>query len=156
MFNDDIPLGVVRAWVEENLAGGCECPACGQRAKIYPRSLYASLALVMIRAYQTAGRDEFHQPTTVRTTGGDYAKLRWWKLVEDLHERREDGGRAGWWRVTALGEAWVLGRVGVPRTVLVYNNQMRGVDETREQTWMIQDALGTKFNYAELMRPVVI
>ena len=75
-------------------------------------------------------------------------KLRYWGLLEEELELRPDGGRAGWWRVTELGEWFVLKEATVPRYARIYDN--RCLSLVGDQV-SITDALGTKFNYDDLM-----
>jgi hypothetical protein len=152
VFGDEETLGEARRWLRERaMGGGANCPLCHQHAKIYHRPINAAMARMMIDAWRVAGHGEFHQPTQVPGPGGDYAKLRYWGLIEDVGKLRADGGKAGWWRITDLGEAWVRGLIGVPKYVYVYDNKLLRFDQDCEQNWSIRDALGERFDYEELM-----
>lgn len=151
-FSDGVTLGAARQWLRDQVRDeGAICPCCRQMAKVYKRSINATQARALIAAWKAVGRMDFHQPTILKELpGGDYAKLRFWGLIEDLQERREDGGRGGWWRITDLGEAWARGKIGVPRHAYVYNNQLLYLDDSEGEI-MVRDALGEKFDYDELM-----
>ena len=92
-----------------------------------------------------------HLPTQIGARSREEGKLRYWGLVEeqvDIH--REDGGRSGFWRLTPAGRAWVTRQATVPKYVAVYNNT---VLRRYGEGISIDDALGRKFNYSELMAP---
>jgi hypothetical protein len=82
--------------------------------------------------------------------GGDAVKLRFWELLEREKSERDDGSdRVGRYRITDLGEKFVEGGVAVPKYAYTYNQLLLRMSE---QTITIQQALGKKFNYSELMR----
>ena len=56
---------------------------------------------------------------------------------------------SGYWRVTDKGRGFLALQITVPKTAVVYNNRL----ERLEGVFItIQEALGKKFNYEELMR----
>ena len=57
---------------------------------------------------------------------GDAAKLVYWGLIEEEALQREDGGRAGWWRVTAYGERFLKGLIRVPKYARVFDEPVAG------------------------------
>lgn len=127
-----------------------ECPVCTQLAKIYKRQINAGSARALIVAYRTYGKEYGHVPSLehIARIGGEWAGLARWSLVEELQEKREDGGRAGWWRVTDLGERFVLDTLRVPKYVRIYDNRVLGHEG---ELVGIRDALGHTFDYTELM-----
>lgn len=144
----DMTLAEARLFVHEHLAEGVQCPACGQRAKIYPRTIHATMARELIHIYRTQGTGWFHLPSVIGHNGGDVTKCRYWGLLQEDDARREDGGRAGHWHLTGLGVDFVKGRVSVAKHAHLYNGKLLGLtgDQVR-----ITDCLGKKFNYAVLM-----
>lgn len=131
--------------------GGGICPCCQQGVKVYKRKLASSAAYGLITMYRHHGTAFGHAPTTadLARLGGELARLSLWGLLEEKSEMRDDGGRAGWWRVTERGEAFVQNRCRVPKHVRVYAGQVLGLDNI--ETTSVLEALGDKFNYAELM-----
>jgi hypothetical protein len=127
---------------------GVTCPTCGQYAKVYRRRLNGQMAKALIAIYRAAAKDWVHIRTIVGSARADEAKLRYWGLLEEGNERREDGGRAGYWRVTDDGEKFILLRLAVPTYALVYDGQCIDHDGPDID---IKEALATRFNYAELM-----
>lgn len=137
-----------REWLHENRDDGVSCPSCEQFVKVYRRKINSAMGRALILFYQKNKTEWFHLPSAIGY-GGDAAKLRYWGFIEELKELREDGGRAGYWRVTEDGEQWLLGRTKAPKYALVYNSKLLGLDDEEHAT--ITDALGTKFDYNELM-----
>jgi hypothetical protein len=150
-----------KAWVQLNMRYGVTCPCCGQLAKVYRRSLHSTMALALIMLYhhfKQHPRDRWVHVNAflvkVRRhssiAGGDAVKLRFWELLEREKSERDDGSdRVGRYRITDLGEKFVEGGVAVPKYAYTYNQLLLRMSE---QTITIQQALGKKFNYSELMR----
>lgn len=137
-----------REWLDENRDEGVSCPSCDQFVKVYRRKINSGMAQAIITMYNRAGTEEFvHTPSLVRSH--EVGQLAWWGFIEEEKVLREDGGRAGYWRVTPAGEQWVLGRTKAAKYALVYNGKLLGLDD--EETVVIADSLGSKFNYNELM-----
>ena len=76
-------------------------------------------------------------------------KLRW-GLVEESSEVRADGGRAGWWRITADGRRWLLGQSRVPRHAQVYDGRLLRLERDGESV-SVRDALGDRFDLDVLL-----
>lgn len=146
--NDTIQAGKV--WLRSKLDKGADCPLCGQRAQLYKRKINSGAARGLITMWHMYGQQWGHLPSTANLArlGGEFSRLALWGLVEEATEKREDGGRAGYWRITDAGVEFIKGRKSLPTYALVYNGKRRGFDGP---SVTIQDALGDKFNYAELM-----
>jgi hypothetical protein len=144
---DDASLAQARDWLTERLDAGGACPCCRQHAERYNRPLHAKMAADLIRMAVRFGVGRaFH----VRELGGhpgDFAKLALWGLIADLGERRPDGGRAGWWRVTVAGARFVAGHSRVPAHCLVYAGEVQAWDP---KLVGIEEALGKRFRVDEL------
>jgi hypothetical protein len=140
-------------WVELREGVSTTCPCCEQTAKVYRRALHAEMARLLIKLFWLGGgalREWVHvQKLYTRGSSGDYAKLRFWGLVEPSDHRTQEQNAAGHWRVTERGVDFVLGRISVQSHVLVYNNQK--VDDDHEARITITDALGDRFDYQALM-----
>jgi hypothetical protein len=149
-MRDSVSLGEARNWLRERVDEGESCPLCSQFAKVYRRKIHSTMARDLIRLYREVGADEWvHVPTVLGSSGGDLAKTVYWGLIEELPGVREDGStRVGWWSITQLGKFYVLGRVLVPKYARIYNGRLLDLVGDRVG---IQDALGDKFNYSELM-----
>lgn len=72
-------------------------------------------------------------------------------LIEEERVNRPDGGRAGYWRVTPLGERFVKQGVALPTYALIYDGRVLGLEGP---PLYIHQTLSKKFNYNELMAGV--
>lgn len=149
MFSDDMTLAEARARLVELIAEGVRCPVCDQHAQSYRWSLYASAVRLLVRLWWAGGTTEFIESKTVKMPGqgGDVSRLRHWGLVEQAPQR-PDGGKSGWWRVTQLGEDFVLDKERLPKYVYVFDGECLA---TNGQLVGIKDALGKNFNYVEML-----
>ena len=138
-----------RLWEKLERGEIVTCYCCGQTCKIYPRKINSGMARSLIQMYQLGGRDWVHLPTRLNLRSREEGKLAYWGLVEEQKVVRSDGGRAGWWRITEKGEAFVKNQLQVPKIAMVYNGTVREFDDS--QMVGIKDALGDKFSYDELM-----
>jgi hypothetical protein len=146
----EAPLWLHKAWLDQQLQDGKieTCMLCGGRVKIYKRHLSDLMAKTLIMMYKRAGRDFIHVPSLPNPTR-ETSKMAWWGLVEEEHRIRDDGGRAGYWRLTALGERFVLKRA----KVLKYRYEFHGDPIGEEGPEIdIEDALREPFSYRNLMR----
>lgn len=149
-FNEWSPLSVVKTWLQQRIDDGQSCPCCGQLAKVYRRKIHATMARDLVTAYRTAGYEWFHLPTVLGGRHqGDFPKLAHWQLIEEMPAVRDDGSpRAGWWRITPKGAAFVRDLARVQKYARIYNGQ---VLELTGDPVGIRDALGTRFRYDDLM-----
>lgn len=144
---DSDTVGDARDWLVRNLGHGVMCPVCGQNAKVYRRKINSGMAKSLILIFRIAGEGWIH----VRVIGAksrEEGKLAYWGLLEEQRAARPDGGRAGYWRLTRRGVLYVRGQLAVPKYAVVYDGQCLSFEGPQVK---IQDALGTEFNYADLM-----
>jgi len=146
-------------------ASGVACPCCEQLVKVYRRKINVAMAMVLIALVKKAkavGQIEWiHVPSFIRMipfppnfpvgNGGDWSKLRFWDLIEARPGARDDGSkRNGYYRVTPKGVAFVERKIRVPVSMFVTNQKVLGTDDSKLVD--IDDALGKKFRYDELMQ----
>lgn len=142
---------MVAAWEK----GTC-CPSCGQFVKVYRRKLNSAMAVALISVYRY-----FEQPSadewlhvakhlvSRKIQRSDEAKLVYWDLLRPLSAERPDGSkRNGFYKITEKGRQFVRGEINVPAYVNVFNQTVYGFSD---ETTSIVEALGSRFNYAELM-----
>lgn len=146
---DSTPLRIARDWTRKRADEGVDCPCCTQRVQVYKRKLNSGMARSLIAMYALARTDWIHVPTAIGARSREEGKLAYWGLVEESPDPREDGGRAGWWRVTDRGKQFVLGHITIPMYARIYDGKVLGYDGAFVD---IKAALGTKFNYDQLMR----
>lgn len=145
---DSIQAG--KQWLLKQLEDGAPCPLCGQHAKMYKRKINSGMAKSLIHMYRIAGTGWVHV-SAIGAHSREEGKLAYWGLLEEQKASGTHGGRAGYWRVTDKGEAFLLGKISVPKYAKVYDGRVFGFEGDRV---VIEDALGTKFNYNDLMTGV--
>ena len=163
---DNASLDEAKQWLRLRFEDGASCPLCSQHVKLYKRKLNSSMAVVLSIIYKAFRKVDFdkaiwlHVPSHLNNVGlpagvaasvrGDWAKLKFWGLIEEKGDVRMDGSsRAGYWRITDVGKMFVESSMRVPKYVFIYNGGriFRNVED--EVTF--KEALGDKFSYAELM-----
>lgn len=148
-------LKEAKEYLKSNIGEGTKCPCCGQFVKLYTRKLNSSMAYALILIYKSPFQGFFHVedylksincPSSIR---GDFAKLRWWNLIEQFKGEREDGSkRVGHYRITTLGKNFTRGFCTVKESIRLYNQGFYGFSGNEID---IKRALKNKFNYNELM-----
>lgn len=154
-FEDRVPgpddtVADARTWVQACSLEGVNCPVCGQRAQTYRRKITGRSARALVTIYRAGGLDFVHVPTVLggQVQRADEAKMVHWGLIEEEKTLRPDGGRAGWWRVTPKGLAFMRGEVEVKKYALIYDSRCVG----QEGEWVsFEDCLGVPFDLAELL-----
>lgn len=139
-----------KEWLRSQIRIGAPCPLCNQHAKMYRRKINSGMAHSLIRMYRTAGTGWIHVKL-IGAQSREEGKLAYWGLVEEQAGSGIHGGRAGYWRVTPQGVSFLRGHCKVPKYALVYNGKVFGHEG---QPVGIKEALGTKFNYDDLMAGV--
>lgn len=149
-----------RDWLRERLEDGTECPCCRQHVQVYYRQINSGMAFGAVQLLRAHNREPFefvHLPTVIGRRSAEESKLRYWDLAEEEIERRPDGGRSGWWRLTPEGVEWASGRSRVPFYALVYNGRLVRHQNVSKSGRLrpdvhVREALGHHFNYDALMR----
>lgn len=150
--DDTWTLGATKDWLRDLVDEGARCPCCGQHAKVYKRSIHASMAVGLLHMYRAGPA---HHPYSLRehvpaSLGrGDVAKLRYWGLLVPAELPTHGSRREGDYMVTRNGLLWLRDALAVPKYVRVYDSERLG--EPFGEPWGIRDALGEKFDYEELM-----
>lgn len=154
-------LEEARAFVQKHLANGAKCPCCGQFAKLYKRKLNSTMAYALVLIYRHFKANPQHTWIHVASflvnakrdssiAGGDVVKLRHWGLLERGEGERDDGSeRVGRYRITELGRSFVEGKISVSRYAYLFNQMLMRLSDDMTT---IQQALGDRFSYAELMK----
>ena len=134
---------------------GVVCKCCGQLVKVYPRQVYKTIAVRLIKLYrlhQTGAAEYYHLSKigTPTNGGGDFTKLRYWRLIEQRPDLEDPDKKSdGYWKITQAGINFVEGKKSIIKYCHVYNNV---VGYRSGGQINIHDALGKeKFNYPELM-----
>lgn len=154
-----IPDGALLVEAREHLLlqldEGGSCPCCGQFAKRYWRGLNATMARGLLWLLKVSGKElrwvhiNSEGPSWLTSKGGTMALLAHWGLIEEQpKEERKESRTSAMWRPTVRGARFAKNRILVPSHVLLYNNRLEGCSE---ETVNIVEALGKKFDYAEIM-----
>lgn len=129
------------------------CPVCGQKAKEYTRTIDSSLAWSLIALYRANKKDpekQYHHVNELIKTfsSSGMAKLRFWGLVEPKPNKDKKKKESGLYKITNLGIDFAEQKCTVQKYATTYNNEFKGLSGDQIN---IIDALGTKFNYQQLM-----
>lgn len=139
---------------ELNKDKGFVCPHCGSFCKRYYRKMNANMCVVMIALFRKKKFGFVKIEEFMRVNGfqrsGDFPYLVHWELLEKMQGERPDGSsRNGFYKLTEKGRKFVLCEIMVPQTVIMYNGKCEGFEGA---SITIKDALGKRFDYAELMK----
>lgn len=144
--------------LKSHAADGAVCPCCRQLVKLYKREITSTMAyaLILLHRHFEKSPGWLHVPeyltemvklgSTIR--GGDFAKLRYWGLLEEMPEKKDGTKKAGYYRMPEKGHQFAKGEVKVPKVVFLYNDNFLGFGPG-EVT--IHECLGKEFNYEDLM-----
>ena len=158
-LHDAATLGEARAWLRERLVAGERCPCCEQTARVYVRPMSHVSARAIIALYRAHRRDFGHMPSIlaeqlpdVAHQGGQATLGAHWGLIEEERTQRPDGGRAGYWRVTAAGETWIRGASTIASHARLYSGRCLGHTGTPVS---VREVLGSRFDLEALMGPAL-
>jgi hypothetical protein len=143
--SEEMTLAEARAWLRARVDDGEACPCCTQFAKVYRRKVHGTMARALITMWRQAGTDYVNIADLRKRGGGDETKMAYWSLIEPNAEHE------ALWRITPLGEQFVHNQCSIAKYCHVYN--------ARPLRWSgppvsIVDALGTRFNYHDLMQGI--
>jgi len=153
-LDDNSTLGEAKAWLQAGVRKGVICPCCTQYAKIYVRPLNSSMArdlIWLVRTYDAMGTwvDVSLAPKSFHMSR-EFAKLRYWDLIEELIEPSKKGARtSGKWRPTKRGIEYVHGKIALLSHIILFNKELLGYSGKLAS---IRQALRKRFDYEELMR----
>lgn len=131
---------------------GGHCPCCDRWGKIYRRALNAAMArsLLWLVNQEDRGDGWVHVPSSAppwMLRSQQLPALQMWGLVEGFDSETKLAS-SGLWKPTPAGIAFAGNRTAVRKYVYVYNSTVLDTDGDEIQ---IGDALGSKYNYEEIM-----
>lgn len=142
-----------KPWTQDVVRSkAARCGECGRIVKVYQRRLSSSIAKGLIRLHFLHSRHPkekgFHISQIFRDRG-DFAKLRFWGLIDELPNEETTKKSSGIWRITHRGRLFVFQQEEVP----LYVTLRWGSDHIGFAGPFIKitTALGKKFDYQELM-----
>lgn len=129
------------------------CPVCDRFAKVYRKQIHTGLALQLIRMFKKG--DEYVHTSYLIPPGNagssDFGQAKHWGFIEAKPHEPGVTKTSGWWKLTTSGKRFIAGADGASKYALVYNDE---VLKFEGDIIFIQDCLGNKFNYTELMQNV--
>lgn len=128
---------------------GCICPCCGQDVVLRERHLYSGQMKSLIALYKAG--DGYHHVSKLDPPpagGGDFAKLRFWELIEQKINSDTRKRTSGMWRITEKGINFVEGKIRIPRSCHIFNKKVR---EWHDEDIDVIGAIKKRFNYYEVM-----
>jgi hypothetical protein len=141
--------------LEKKLEEGAECPCCRQRAQAYCRKLNSGMAASMVWLYQSYARmgywgwvDTGKAPKYILRSR-EWGKLAHWNLAKAKPNNDKAKKASGLWKPTPYGMSFARGLGRVPSHVHLYDNKVLGFSGDEIS---VVEALGSKFDYEELMR----
>lgn len=151
------PAKELRSIMDSLHEEGVLCPGCGQRVKEYRYAITgkmaAGLSWLVRRTEDNGGRWIHVNKVAPKwlVAGPEFARLERWKFIERKPNTDDRKRSSGKWRATALGAAFMRGRLKVPRFVRIYNEVTVQFDG--EQV-AFKDCLGKRFDLVEAMTGV--
>jgi hypothetical protein len=141
-----------REHLHKNLEKGLPCPVCARFCKMYKRRFHSEMGLFLIRLVKFFRETDawvhtrtINPGTAKSSSDGSYLTL--WGLIE--RKPVSVGSKsAGLYKPAQEGIRLVDGLIQAPDHAFVFNNKVLGFSE---KTVTIQEILGTKFDYDELM-----
>ena len=136
------------------LSGGEEtkCPCCLRYAKQYKRQIHSFLAVLLIEMNKAPKGDQGYvdMPALLQKfrAGRDFCILKYWNLIETVPSDNTKLRTSGQWRLTFDGWQFVQNKLTVQQYAHVFDDTV--VARTGPHL-SIEDILGKKFSYAELM-----
>lgn len=140
--------------IKTNVADkGYICPCCKSFVKRYTRSFNSNMALCLILLYRENKNEFVKVEDFLIKKGhkrcGDFSYLTHYKFLEKKKGDRKDGSnRNGFYRLTSWGVLFCEQKIKAKKKFMILNNRFEGF--VGEEIDILQ-ALGTKFNYQELM-----
>lgn len=156
-LTDDNTIAEGKDFLRDGWEKGVDCPCCKQRVQLYPVALSSGMARSLIALYKLDKEKPgyYHHSKfdvwrlNLGYAGGAFAKVRYWGLAVDQPNEDDPAKRtSGMWAITDKGRAFVEGNLTVPAKVKLFNKKSYGFDGNHIN---IREALGTKFDYQELM-----
>lgn len=131
--------------------GGTTCPTCQQHVQVYRRKINSGMAAGLISLHRAADADGYVDHVPDRPGGSwEEGKLEYWGLV--VRVPKANGRGIAGWRITEFGRRFVEGTAHVRKYVRIYDGVMVGGPEGPSVS--IREALGTRFNYDDMMAGV--
>lgn len=124
-------LKQARKLVEElrQQKNGGQCPCCDQVVKNYQRAFNKEMArfLIALARGHEEGAEAVHAGDC-GFRGGDYAKVMYWSLAENLPSDMAHKNRSGMWVLTEKGVQFLRGDITIPKYAVMFNRKFLRYD----------------------------
>lgn len=155
-ISDGTTVHEARVFCRTNMDDGCICPCCGQNVRMYNYKFHSSLAqclLSLVKVFETSQNWVHVKDIPVKggnaaSRGGHLAKAVHWGLIEAKPNDDTKKRTSGCWQPTQKGRDFAHGLIAIPKHAHLYNNSVHGFSL---ETTTIKEALGSRFDYAELL-----
>ena len=146
-------LAEARLAVLENREKGITCPCCDKFARSYRRKFNATMTrslIWLVRSWKNTQTWVDVPSTAPRwlVRSNQLPTVRWWDLIERCPNDNPEVKHSGLWRPTQKGLEFAYKRIKIPAKALTYDGKVIALEG---DLVTIEDTLGTKFDYAELM-----
>jgi len=136
--------------------GEATCPCCDHTHVVRKRVISTGMAAALVRLYHLSPKAPDGWVHALEWSGknnsGDYAKLRFWGLIERKDRRTSTDNASGMWRITDKGKQYAEDRLALPKVLYVYRNRVIGAKPgTPNET--IRQAFKNPFDYSKMMTP---
>lgn len=157
-FSEDSILKDMKDYVESNVNRGVICPCCENLVKVRKETMIARIAKAMVLMYKyTMERKPedgwihlssvFLKEYRQDSYGLSTTKAKYFGLIEP--KRNLNGSKVnGVWRLTDRGKEFVKGKITVPKSVIIFRDEIYGYSE---KVFRIEDAFGEMFSLDEVM-----
>jgi hypothetical protein len=153
-----LSISAARDVVKKAAKKGVVCPCCSRLVKVYRRKIHAEMVLWLIGLYKLCSANDGYYTTVdiarsqnskyLKVGGTDGTFLIHWGLIEKIPATNRGGAPARSYKITKKGIDFVDGKINIWKWVELLNGEL--MDVSTEGT-DIHQALGSKFNYNELM-----
>jgi len=135
------------------------CPHCHQPTNVYRRPISAIVARTLIKLYYLDQRDPekpWHHIKELYRDRGDWAKLKFFGLIEEAANDNVKKKTSGLWKITEAGRNFVLGKIHLPKYALVrWNSELIGFAGNAVTIRICVEAKN-QFSYDKLMNEGIV
>jgi hypothetical protein len=152
-----ILLSEARKELRDNLDDGIRCPCCDKYARRYRRRFNSTMARSLIWLVRASKNTRVDWPMFVDVPkygprelvrSNQLPTVRWWGMVEREGNQNPELKHSGMWRPTSAGISFAMDECMVESTAVTYDGELEALEG---ELISIDDALGKKFSYAEIM-----
>lgn len=155
LYTLDEAILEIKRQTKEKMLEGTKCPCCGQLVRLWKQKIHSGMSawlIMFIQEFDKQDEEYLIWKHVAHNRGlwcGDYAKLRYWGLIEQASNDDTAKKTSGQWRPTELGREFAMGNTTIPKYVYTYDT--KALVFSNSQT-TVKESLGSKFDYEELIK----